>query len=1175
MFTPSRKRSSNLPSNRRSAASLTPRAVSSLRNTSRTSLLRKSLVSRNSPAGNTTLFSSPTITTAFTSTHHTLQAYESSLPVLVTEAITLAEDISEISVKINAHGWCWLVCELKLFVWTNKQTSSKIPICKEIPLRPVAKSDDYDADLVSVDHDDRSGNLMVTSVSLNGKVTHWANILVTDRPNAETEVVLPTQIDQCFNITYVQQHGFILSTIHGTFFHLYPLQSVISWKQLQTSKGTIAGISRRVSSFFFSSAAQTDNVLQVFCVGAKVQGEYEVIVLSQTLLQRWKVVFSNGKETLGPLQMTAEIDLVQILLPRLSNIIWHDNKPSAKMWPVDARQATKHGAVAVLVAITESVDSSSLPMHYAVCVIPNLNNLNEINVILLQHTRLYSKNSESELLSYELVVDNPIARSLQHFAIWCSDKIILRSVASGSDDIVEDNVPFNSPGDRILGAGQCDGQCIFLSALNDLITSSCSFDSHLPSFLEESILNTSNLVMQSPPQPSRSMSSIPGTPVMTQAKMEQLESSENCAQRLQAAFLYYCRLNLEQAQSLVSEAFSTEDAMKLLDSAVECVSCNLIDDYPAQDPRWAESVPRDVAVDHSASTGSMILLHQLEDKQKAHSLFLKFLAEVNIWSRLSFIRSGRDKTVTRWKLSEHAEKLQAAISLVQKHPSHQVIVDASIRRALDARGKLASITGLTQRDFFYREVSKVDEIFEYLLEEEEKLLMKSSLSSREKATIISGVNSVFESMLGSARHCRKAHALEDADRRVERIPWTVKSGHINIRNTVIQQHKRIVERGILEAEDSQQKAILYQSLVNLADLILDGYQEQLMSLSFDESKSSRKAEVKELYEMHRLELIGPILAIGQKEKAAFLAEKYHDFDILVTLCDESHDHERMKPYMRRFAAQGFAKFLFNWYLERKEYRKLLSCCDDDMTNQQELKVFLKHHPKLAWMHQVKSGDYLEACDTLKHIADHEKDSAMNKKNYLSLGKLAAVFSDNDKETIRRKTEVIDHEQMLLKYQETLPSSVYETLTASPDCAPVYSPTKLIELYIGDLNQHANEVDFKKAFELLDYITGDSSENTRMTELDEWKLHIWCRAILKDNWQDVDTSSDPFESCSHTVLFKTLKLAYDTDTLPDIMPEVNSLLGRSELEELGKDPKFEFLMRASFERVQRMMVPSTA
>ena len=41
--------------------------------------------------------------------------------------------------------------------------------------------------------------------------------------------------------------------------------------------------------------------------------------------------------------------------------------------------------------------------------------------------------------------------------------------------------------------------------------------------------------------------------------------------------------------------------------------------------------------------------------------------------------------------------------------------------------------------------------------------------------------------------------------------------------------------------------------------------------------------------------------------------------------------------------------------------------------------------------------------------------------------------------------VIDHEQMLLKYQETLPSSVYETLTASLDCAPVYSPTKLIEV----------------------------------------------------------------------------------------------------------------------------------
>ena len=42
------------------------------------------------------------------------------------------------------------------------------------------------------------------------------------------------------------------------------------------------------------------------------------------------------------------------------------------------------------------------------------------------------------------------------------------------------------------------------------------------------------------------------------------------------------------------------------------------------------------------------------------------------------------------------------------------------------------------------QVTRIDEIFEYLLEEEEVAFTRSSLSSRDRVTKVSGVNAILE-----------------------------------------------------------------------------------------------------------------------------------------------------------------------------------------------------------------------------------------------------------------------------------------------------------------------------------------------------------------------------------------------------------------------------------------------
>lgn len=80
-----------------------------------------------------------------------------------------------------------------------------------------------------------------------------------------------------------------------------------------------------------------------------------------------------------------------------------------------------------------------------------------------------------------------------------------------------------------------------------------------------------------------------------------------------------------------------------LDASVVEVSCNIIDNFPASDPRWRKfngqllffvdisliclfiELPNDQI---STQAGSLILANQLEDKQSAMETFLTFLCKV-------------------------------------------------------------------------------------------------------------------------------------------------------------------------------------------------------------------------------------------------------------------------------------------------------------------------------------------------------------------------------------------------------------------------------------------------------------------------------------------------------------------------------------------------------------------
>ena len=77
--------------------------------------------------------------------------------------------------------------------------------------------------------------------------------------------------------------------------------------------------------------------------------------------------------------------------------------------------------------------------------------------------------------------------------------------------------------------------------------------------------------------------------------------------------------------------------------------------------------------------------------------------------------------------------------------------------------------------------------------------------------------------------------------------------------SLILQHMLTVGQGLPNAEDVQTRGVLYQQLMEMTDLILDGYITQLQSLRESQGQgSSRYMEMEQRYHQERASLIMPL-----------------------------------------------------------------------------------------------------------------------------------------------------------------------------------------------------------------------------------------------------------------------------------------------------------------------------
>ena len=285
--------------------------------------------------------------------------------------------------------------------------------------------------------------------------------------------------------------------------------------------------------------------------------------------------------------------------------------------------------------------------------------------------------------------------------------------------------------------------------------------------------------------------------------------------------------------------------------------------------------------------------------------------------------------------------------------------------------------------------------------------------------------------------------------------------------------------------------------------------------------------------------------------------------------------------------------MYAWYVKEGKQNRLLSL--SKTRHNQDLTSFLTHHNDISWLHDIQTQNYGQAANTLTGMAMKEGEILARKKTQLSPAKLAALACEPGKEAEEQVSEVVEvlsvvnpvtclqvavveQEMCLVAAQEQLPTQVRRDRSPvifiswlqvlsqfgfDRESMRVLTPREMIELYVGDENVDADHIDFKKALDLLDYVTLDDEEKQTI-----W-LHIWCRSIMRNTWTEID-KDNPLESVRDTVFFRLVEFAFEQGAdISSYLPSPETVLECPELGQLRHDQNFQYLLQTGYEQLQRV------
>ncbi|XP_017772484.1 PREDICTED: nuclear pore complex protein Nup133 [Nicrophorus vespilloides] len=1072
-----------------------------------------------------------------------VERFGQPLPVLVTEALTFADRNTVVSAKISADcGYAWLVCGRRLLIWHYRQNQ----MLQGTPRRGALTNQCYElqlpqsdlvhrAELVSVFQN--SGNNMPAciAVSPEGVIRFWPTIA---QESVSIEQTVDLQGQECDSLTGADGLGSILATTTCTVVLVQPHYTsgryVLNCHVLKMPSGWLGGLSKKMSSLIFgpNNTEQSSETRLV-----RVLNERNCIyVLAGHSLQKWQVGSGDAEH------LVYVTDLSRQVKDSFVSSLWENcggDNTDVDTWVLDLQA---EGEYIVLLAAAVNLHVSP-QVHYALIAIDG--SLSQPpthfgNFQILKMNGLYRDDNPADSLGYRFLISSGIQYVYNH-----------RSVTVFKPQEEPDNLEFNTPMDFLLGGSICVNTPVFFSRNHGLVA-----------IVNNENTNDMSMSVMSPSTPVDTSFSDGGMENLTIYNFnpeEMYAAYKDTNGQFTAAFIFYIKGQHSASQDIINKLFSgaISGQDSLLDKVIVEVSQDLLNDIPANDPRWLGE--NQVGL---GSSYAMQVLQQLEDKQKAHILFIKFLKESGLWKKMSSVTIRHGAMATAYVLGEHSEKIVAAVAM------KTIPYEGILKKAIENVARTIPInsdSGLTSQDVFYRQVTNIYKVAQEVTNICDEAA-HSDMNPIEVAKLLNEANSVLLNFFKEVTQYRQSHAdhfsTEDfvSNQNLDYLPWTCATGSEGLMDTLNLQQNVTLNYGVKVTTDYNLRNTLYDQLVSLIDYILDGRKSHIESLK----GTSRENIVIKQYQTDRKKLIDPLVQDNQWEGAALLAEKYLDFESLVLICDKTDNQSRLDEYMDRFGEDGFSEFVYSWYLQENKQGKLIDMCKKkELTNRnsQQLKKFLNQHPSLSWIQNAFDRKFDDAADTLVNLAVVENESLTRQKTMLSMAKLAKLASGRKHdETLIAINENLE----LINYQEELPDYVLQQFGYDTIRPRVISPKEMINLYTCQEYRDAAELEFKKALDLLAYIEDPELRN-------DLALKVWCGAILRDSWDETDLDC-PMEILQHKLMFKTADLALVLGSDPqNLLPPLDMLIDDPSLVNLKNNKNFQFLIKAGYELINRIMI----
>ncbi|TFY72665.1 hypothetical protein EVG20_g323 [Dentipellis fragilis] len=294
------------------------------------------------------------------------------------------------------------------------------------------------------------------------------------------------------------------------------------------------------------------------------------------------------------------------------------------------------------------------------------------------------------------------------------------------------------------------------------------------------------------------------------------------------------------------------------------------------------------------------------------------------------------------------------------------------------------------RAYFRLRVNDLGKILPYVLSIAARQLGENPGSA---LTVLPEVNSIVLTVITSALEYR------DYNRGVYGLefplvrPWTSKADVIDILLQLF-----AFTTNAVEGEGASHDDVAKTRLPELVSTIFACMTERIgwLKLAAAENELGLERELtamEEQFQQLRPELLDSLRVNGFADSAFKLAEQYHDFRNLVSLCnkdtvyppEQNPNALSIQAYIERFQDE-FTDELYKWYIEHGELRAMFA--QEDTYSDYIDRFFTKHwHPSISWIHDLRQNRYDAAAESLLSES-HSAGELTSKQLMLSIGKLS-------------------------------------------------------------------------------------------------------------------------------------------------------------------------------------------